>query len=206
MEVTAEEENFINIARILLEIVPQCLRKLFVDQWNKKYPNQFWQSDGKNENIVLGELPNDIKNDKRYDVYIDNMRTGNEKDWDTSTLLFALLFSKLKLIPGCRPKSQRIIPLRTSEEIDIIREARNFFFEIPSMQCPHATFAIIVSKIKGVARIVFGVDAENAIYYMEKSQLNVKMTEQLKHQLDSEKKRNHELEKVIRGKQLCMML
>ena len=197
---SAEEENFIKITKLILETVPKHLRNLFVEKWDEKYPNDKWQSDLASGNFLFNEIPNAAKNGKNG-VYANNMKSGKESEWDTTTLVYAMLYSKLNLITNCRPDDQRSAPLLISEEIDIIRKVRNeFFAHASSMQCSSATFIGIAWKIKSVAKNVFGANAENDIDDIVTSQLTTKMTDQLKHQLLMEKNRNDEWEKALKGK------
>jgi len=47
MELSDEEENFTKIAKLVLDVFPNYLRKCFIEQWNNKFPSQKWQSDNK---------------------------------------------------------------------------------------------------------------------------------------------------------------
>ena len=200
MEISSEEENFIKLAKIFLDAAPRYLRELFIDKWNQKHPNKKWQSDNEHGALLIEELPPAIRNNNKNNLYLKKMKSGNEKDWDTTTLVFVMLFSQLNLIEGCRPKHQRSSPLHISEEIDIIRETRNkFFAHASSMKCSSDTFKDIVSKMKTVAKNVFGGDAENEISRIEKLPVKVVLTDQQKQQLDVEKNGSYELEKRLKG-------
>ena len=200
MEISAEEENFIKMTKIILDVVPRYLREYFIDKWNQKYPNQKWQSDNEHGAFLIDELPPAVKNLKQNKLYLDKMKSGNEKDWDTSTLVFAMLYSQLNLIQGCRPRNQQRAPFRTSEEIDIVRETRNkFFAHASSTKCSSAAFTDMVSKIKSAAKNVFGDDAENEISRIEISPVKVALTDQQKQQLDGEKISSDKLENMLKG-------
>ena len=197
---SAEEENFIKVTKIILEVVPMHLRTLFIEKWNQKYPNNKWQSDSASGNFAFNEIPNAAKKGKNG-VYASNMQSGNESDWDTTTLVYAMLYSQLNLIPSCRPDGQRSVPLYISEEIDRIRKIRNeFFAHAASMKCSSATFKGIEFEIKSAAMNVFGIKAKNDIDEIVQTHITTKMTRQQKDQLHGEKKRNDEFEKVLKGK------
>jgi len=199
MEITFEEQNFIKMARIFLDVAPRYLRKLFVDKWDEKHPNQKWQSDNVSGAILIDKLPPEIKSNRRNKLYLDKMEAGNEEDWDTTTLVFALLFSHLNLIQVCRPRNKRKFPLRTSEEIDIIRETRNeFFAHASSMRCSSSTFMDIVSKMKNVSKNIFGDNAEKEIGRIEMTQVKVILTDEQRHQLNKEKNGNAEFETLVK--------
>ena len=206
MEITFEEQNFIKMARIFLDVAPRYLRKLFVDKWDEKHPNQKWQSDNVSGAILIDKLPPEIKSNRRNKLYLDKMEAGNEEDWDTTTLVFALLFSHLNLIQVCRPRNKRKLPLRTSEEIDIIRETRNeFFAHASSMRCSSSTFMDIVSKMKNVSKNIFGDNAEKEIGRIEMTQVKVILTDEQRHQLNKEKNGNAEFETLVKGN-ICWII
>ena len=204
MSLTAEEESFANVARIVMDIVPKYLRKLFIELWNKKYPNHQWQSDSASGEFLFYEVPN-IRKPRPF---LKFMRKGNEKYWSTSTLIHAILYSDLNLIPPNPPcEHERSISLRISKELDIIRKARSFVAHAPSMQCSPIQFGRIASKMKSVARNIFDIDAEHEIDEVLESQIsNTQIREQLKHQRDVEQSNNMETEKIFKGKILCSIL
>ena len=138
------------------------LRKLFIEKWDQKYPHNAWQSNSASGSFVFNEIPNSAKNGRNL-VYASNMQSGKESDWDTTTLLYAMLYSQLNLIPGCRPDGQRSPPLLISEEIDRIRNIRNHIAHASSMKCSSATFKEIEFEIKSVAVNIFGIKAMNDI-------------------------------------------
>ena len=201
MELSDEKENFVKIANIVLDIVPKYLRKCFIAQWDTNYPDQTWQTGQASGQFLLNELPANVKSDYRNKPYIDNLSTGVEENWDITTLVFAFLYSGLALVPKCRGKSNRIHPLLISEEIDFIRGIRNSVCAHAStMSCPGPDFTKIMTDIKSVAKNLFGKDAEDEIVKIETSQMETKMTEQLKSQLDADLKRHQDFDTL--GKDL----
>ena len=199
MELSDDKENFVKLANIVLDIVPKYLRKCFLAQWDKKYPNQTWQTGQASGQFLFNELPMSVKNNGKNKPYIDNLSTGVEDNWDTTTLVFAFLYSGLTLVPKCRGRSNRIHPLLISEEIDVIREIRNSAFAHAStMSCPGPDFTKIMADIKCVARNIFGKDAEDEIDKIGTSQIETKMTKQLQSQLDVEIKRNRDFKALVK--------
>ena len=197
MELTDEEANFVKITKVVLEIVPKYLRECFKQQWNKKYPSHQWQSNKVSGNFLFGELGCGIKSNKSREVYVNKLREGNEQQWDTTTLVFAMVQSGLSLIDGCRPKNDRISPLRISEEIEIVRDVRNSVFAHAStMSCSNEDFACIIARIRCVARNIFIQGAEKEIENVENSPLETQMTTHLKLQLNLEKSRNREFNEL----------
>jgi len=200
MSLSREEEYFIKITKIVLEIVPKYLRKLFIEKWDQKYPNNKWQSDSASGNFVFNEIPNAAKNGK-HELYANNMQSGKENEWDTTTLVYALLYSQLNLLPTCRPDGQRIAPLLISEEIDIIRKIRNeLFAHASNMKLSFRTFLDIISQVYSVAENAFGISAEHEIEEIQQSQITAGVAELLKQQIHIEKTHNDEFEKVVKGK------
>ena len=199
MELSDEKENFVKIANIVLDIVPKYLRKCFKAKWDKKYPNHIWQTGPAIGQFLFNELPANVRSNCKNKPYIDNLSAGYEDNWDTTTLVFAFLFSGLALIPKCRSRGNRTSPLLISEEIDVIREIRNLAFAHAStMSCPGPDFTTIMTNIKNVAKNIFGKDAEDEINKIETSQIETKMTKQLKNRLDAELKRNKDFDTVIK--------
>ena len=206
MSLSLEEEYFVKITKIVLEIFPKYLRKLFIAKWDQKYQNNRWQSDIASGNFLFDKIPNTAKNGRNR-VYAINMQSGKESDWDTTTLLYAMLYSQLNLIPSCRPDCQRSAPLLISEEIGIIRKIRNEFFAHGSnMKCSFRPFLEIISQVHSVAENIFDIKAKHEIEDLVKSQISNQVADLLKQHLHIEKNRNDEFEKVLKGKLLCMNL
>ena len=156
MNLSPEEENFVKITKVVLDVLPKYLRKCFVEQWNKKYPNYKWQCGSASGNFLFDQLPYSTKNNWRNKGNIENLKNGNEQNWDTTTLVFALLYSGLGLTEPCRPNNQREEPLRISEAIDVIRIRRNVHFaHAKSMSCPPDVFASVMKDIKHAAKCLF---------------------------------------------------
>ena len=206
MSLSREEEYFVKITKIVLEIIPKYLRKLFIDKWDQKYQNNRWQSNIASGNFLFNKIPNTAKNGRNR-VYAINMQSGKESDWDTTTLVYAMLYSQLNLIPSCRPDGQRSAPLLISEEIDIIRKIRNeFFAHAHNMKSSFRPFLEIISQVHSVAENIFGINAKHEIEDLVKSQISTNVADLLKEQLHIEKNRNDEFEKVLKGNLLYMKL
>ena len=180
MELSLEKDNFVKLSYILLDVVAQHLREYFVKLWDTKYPAEKWDDDVGKRNLRLQSLLAANNKKPKQDIYSQNILNGDENEWDISTLIRALVDSGFKLIEGSRPPAQRTIPLRESEEIEIIRGIRNTDYgHISSMSCPMAKFRGIMTKIKSVANNLFGEDAEMEIYTIEVSPVTPVMREQV---------------------------
>ena len=199
MSLSREEEYFIKITKIVLEIFPKYLRKLFIVKWDQKYQNDRWESDVASGTFLFNKIPHAAKNGRNR-AYAINMQSGKESDWDTTTLLYVMLYSQLNLIPSCRPDGQRSAPLLISEEIDIIRKIRNeFFAQASNMKYSFRTFLEIILQVHSVAENIFGINAEHEIEDLVKSQISAKVADLLIQHLHIEKNRNDEFEKVLKG-------
>jgi len=193
MEISSEEANFVKISKAILDFVPKYLLQCFIKIWNEKYQNRKWQSDNESGEFLVSELTDRIKNDKRNKIYIDHLKNLSEKQWDTTTLVFAMLYSGLSLTEPCRRQGQRKEPLRISEAIDVIRKARNTYFaHAERMACPSDEFERVMKDIKNAARYLAD-DAEREIEELIKSQIKMMTEEQMK-QVREEKSRQPDLE------------
>ena len=201
MELSVEETSFIKITKIVIEIIPKYLRMCFIKEWNRKYPENKWSSDDASGKFLFDQLPEGIQNNKSHEMSFEKIKTGDEKNWDTTTLVLVMLNSGLKLIKGVRPSQDRSTPLRISEEIDVIRSIRNSHFaHASSMSCSSDDFTKIMTDIKSTARNIFDKEAENEILGIEKSQIETKMTSELRKQLYMEINRNREFYTLCGGK------
>jgi len=199
MELSVEETNFIKITKIVLEIIPKYLRMCFIKEWNRKYPENKWSSDNASGLFLFDQLPEGIQKNKSHEMSFEKIKTGDEKNWDTTTLVLVMLNSGLKLIKGVRPSQDRSTPLRISEEIDVIRSIRNSHFaHASSMSCSADDFTKIMMAIKSTARNIFDKEAEDEIHGIENSQIETKMTSELRRQLYMEINRNREFDTACR--------
>jgi len=153
MELSLEKDNFVKLSYVLLDVIARHLREYFIKLWDKKYPAEKWHDDVSKRNLKLQSLLAASNKKLKQDIYSQKVLNGDEKEWDTTTLIHALADSGFNLIKSCRPPAQRTIPLRESEEIDVIRGIRNADYgHISSMSCPMTKFRSIMTKTKNVAK------------------------------------------------------
>ena len=211
MVLTDEEENFVKLAQIVLNIVPKYLRSLFIQKWNAKFSE--WTSDPVSGLTLLNKIPHAArKNATCFADLKQKILTGYEADWDPTLLVFLLLYSEVKLIRKCRPKSQRKPQLRISEEIDKIRVIRNdFFAHASSMSCKPNDFLQLTTELKCAARNAFGAASEIEIAAILTSKIETQLSEQMRERLEKECKLNEkfqlwteQIEKELRGKTLLI--
>ena len=198
MLLTAEEENFIKITKIILDIVPKYLRKLFVCHWDNTYPNHKLQSENLTVEFLLSRVPKAC----RHLVFVKKMKEESIEEWGSAALAFAFTDCGHRLIEGGRRLDERISPLRLSEELDIIRKIHRDFCSNPSSrQCSHATFTNVASQMKSLAMNVFGADAEREVNEIIASQMATDVTiEQLNQQLRKEGNPTEEHDNLYKGK------
>jgi len=176
MELTEEKENFVKLSHIVLDIIPIYLRIMFKDKWNEKYPSSKWTSDAKSGNTLCNKVSDGFYASKSNQEYIPRMRSGNEEEWDTTTLLRVILYSGMNLIEGCRPKEERSSPLRVSEGLEVIREIRNSAIaHTRGMSCSSEEFERTMADLKSVVGSLFGKDAEFKINEIAKSPIDMEI-------------------------------
>ena len=180
MESSPERDNFVKLSYILLDVVARHLREYFVKVWDQKYPNEKWHDDVAERDIKLRTLLVTRDGKQKQDIYSLKILKGNELEWDITTVIKALLDSGFKLMDGCRAPDQRTLPLRESEEIEIIRGIRNTDYgHTSSMSCSLDEFIHIMDKIRSVAKNLFGKEAKKEIYKIEVSPSTPNMREQV---------------------------
>ena len=180
MESSPERDNFVKLSYILLDVVARHLREYFVKVWDQKYPNEKWHDDVAERDIKLRTLLVTRDGKPKQDIYSLEILKGNELEWDITTVIKALLDSGFKLMDGCRAPDQRTLPLRESEEIEIIRGIRNTDYgHTSSISCSLDEFIHIMDKIRSVAKNLFGKEAKKEIYKIEVSPSTPNMREQV---------------------------
>ena len=196
MVLEKEEQNFVKLAKVILDIIPKHLRIYFVGKWNSKF-SQKWNSDGESGTIIQSNIPKKNRNSS-YRSIEKKLLYGDEEKWDTTVLMFVLLFSGLELIEDCRKKEERNDPLRESEEIDKIREIRNSCFaHAESMRCPDSEFEKMIGNIKFTVERLFGHSARAEICDIESSSIGNKITNQLREQLEEQIRCNETIQEMV---------
>ena len=186
MELSPEKDHFVKLSFILFDVVPRYLRDYFMKLWDQKYPNEKWHDDVGKKTRKLQSLLVTKDGRQKQDPYSLKILNGDEQEWDITTLMHALLDSGLKLIKGCRPPDQRTIPLRESEELEIIRGIWNSeYAHLPDMSCTLDEFIEIMIKVNRAANNLFGIDAEREMYRILLSSTTIPMREQVEKLLDS---------------------
>ena len=200
MGLPKEQENFIKLARIFIEIVPKHLRTLFLANWNAKYPNQPWTNDATSGHYLYNAVPLSVKgNQGNFDKTLQQMiLAGNYELWDPSALFFVLLYAGLNLIDKCRPHNQKTYPFTVSENIDRLCVLRNSFFgHAANMSVSDADFLSISTEIQQIANDVFSSITEDEIKQIISSQMETQLSHDLEIKLDKEKLINKDFSEWI---------
>ena len=210
MDLTSEQENFVKLGKMIIEIIPKHLRTLFKTKWNAKFPTKPWADDANSGQDVVNAIPASAKNkngDLRSPVMQQNLLAGKSDSWDPTVLFFLFLYSDLKLIDKCRSKNKRIHPLNDGERVDRLREIRNEFYGHPSStSVPSIGFVNISSEIKDIASDLFGTVAESEIDQIINAKMTTTEYSVLKKDYDEEKRIHNEwilrMEGRVQGMQI----
>ena len=198
MEVTKEEENFMKLTLLMLDVLPRYLRRVFIRQWNLCHTEK-WNSTSVSGEHLWSLIPIEMRNDSylsSQDVH-RKVQSGIENSWDATLLIFLLLLDELNLIENCT--SVRQSPLRTS--INNIRLIRNrVFAHAPSSELSSAELKTVSTALKKEVSNAFGPAAVKDIDEILKSPLQNQLSVALRKELDEEIIRNDELQKSIEGK------
>ena len=198
-ELTVKEVNFVKITKIVLDVLPKHLRKCFIEHWNRKYSANQWKSDKASGQFLINEMPIKAKK-KTTKVVLERLSEGNEEKWDTTILVYVMLYSDLELVPKCRAKEERVPPLLISEEIDVIRDKRNkAFAHAETMVCSSDEFRNTIAELKSVAKNIFEKGADNEIDSIAKSQARMQMSDAEKEQLQEAISVHKKLEQALKG-------
>ena len=160
---SVEQKNFVKISWIVLDIFSKYLRKLFKRLWDKKYPEEEWCS-GNESQVLYNKLKNDVIKRAKGKGILEKLKNGNDQKWDVTTLVFALLDTKLELTDSCRERKDWNLPLLESEQIRTLGDIRNGVFGHPeSMSCSSDVLEQTISQSKKLVESLFSEDAEDAI-------------------------------------------
>ena len=201
MDLTKEGENFVRLAKIVLEVIPGNLRILFETEWNKKFQNNPWDNTPASGSFLVKEInrtgvkwPPGIK---------QALATGDKSQWDPTTLFFVLLRSELKIIPKTRSPTKRKLPLSVSEEIDKLRDIRNNFYgHLASASIHGADYQQVMSEIGQIFTKLTWRQGLKDIRTIKNTPVSTSEMEALKKKLEEEKKRNDELMAIAKKVQI----
>ena len=138
-----EQLNYFRVCHIATDILPQALRFLFKQEWDKRYMTTFgeWTDTPQNGlDFNNGESPG---NQRRNARLLAKMVNGDRAEWDCTMLFYAILFSDS--IHGLSPL------IKTN--VDDLRKFRNEdFAHMTEGQLSNTDFSITVGKVETAFR------------------------------------------------------
>ena len=117
-----EEENFIRLVRVNFKEVRNKLLSLFLGEFESKYGQAYGNDTASGTFFLSKILPKNRCGDPEVESKI---RNGDSTQFDSTTLFYCLVRSGALQQPPMRPRTARMLPLRSSELIDQLREQRN---------------------------------------------------------------------------------
>ena len=174
------EENFYRVSHIVLDVIPQNLRNLFIILWNTKYPSTPWDN-----RPACGQvfLQNERNQTVRKTVH-QNMFHGDSNKFDGTTLFSILLYSSQNF---CQSQPN------VRSEIDKLRIIRNkCFAHLPNASFADIEYRTLLADVKAMfARLGWSTDP---ICDIGKKYLNISQSKKLENALIAEEKRNKSFE------------
>ena len=138
-EYTDEQLNYYRICHVTTDILPEGLREIFKQEWDKLYKTTKgeWKDEPRNGmDFYNGESP---RNQKRNARLLTTMKNGNNGEWDCTMLFYAILFS------DCVGPSLSAI---VRKNVDDLRNFRNEeFAHMPQGSLPEIDFQNAISKV-----------------------------------------------------------
>ena len=203
MDLTWEQENFIKLARVIIEIIPKHLRALFITKWNAKVPNQPWKNDATSGQYLYNAMLWSVKDrkEKFNDTLHQMILAGNCESWDPSILFCVLLYARFYITETYQPHSQRASIVITERiHIHHLSDLRSKFFGyIVNMSVPNVYFEVISRKIRRLARDSFGTIAEDEIKQIIDSQSVAHLSYEFKSKLAKERQINEDFMEWVAG-------
>ena len=178
MKFTEERENFLKLSYIIFEIAAKHLRKLFKKKWNEKYPNQQWNSDATSGEYLYSKVSKRLQNDK---IYAEKIETGNEQEWDTTTLTKVMEDSSFGFVECYQPKKDKSSSLCPRGEMRIITDYKDKVSDyLPKASCPSEDFKQALSDIKSAANNLFDEDVKSEIGEIENGSITKEFLEKVR--------------------------
>ena len=156
-----DESNRVELSVSVAEAVSKCLRKLFIERWNTKFPTKPWNSNGESRNDLIGAIPEKSKKKKRFLQYKDKLHYGNVEDWDITVWGYIMLDSGLNLCD--KSVKGDMHKLRTTV-VSLSTKASNG--SLKSAECDE-----MISAIKKAVNKICGPDAEDELSGVVQSQI-----------------------------------
>ena len=139
MKYTSEQLNYFRACHIAFNLIPEGLRTVFKQEWDFLYkatPYGEWKNIPKNGHDFYY---NESRRSRVKNVrLLATMRMGNTAEWDSSCLIFAVLYSDTigtTLSPFVR------------KEVDDLRQFRNIIVHTPGGKLTDAEFQNYVARV-----------------------------------------------------------
>ena len=180
LDLSTEKSNFVKVKKVLLNVVPKYLRQLFKEQWNRKYPDEEWDSSHASGILLLQKLSDRMNSNSDFEK---KLTTGNEQKWDAATLFFILLDLSLNLSTS--------VSMR--EDIKMLKDIESdFSADRSKVSMSSEDFNENMDKIKGISRRIFNQNAEKEVNDIENSPEERKMKIKLRQLLAKKKSRKRD--------------
>lgn len=119
------ELRFFRLAKGLVDHSTVALRKVFIQEWNSLYPSTPWQNNSTSGSQLLAEERAESRlydpaYRRDYQHIKDNLSCGNVEEWDVTTLVFALKYTKALTQSRSSRRGRRIL-----DAIHQLKEVRN---------------------------------------------------------------------------------
>ena len=138
-EYTDEQLNYFRIYYVVTDVLAECLRKIFKQEWDRLYKSTKgeWKDECRNGmDFYNAESP---RNQKRNAHLLATMKNGNRGKWDCTMLFFAILDS------DCVGSHLSTI---ISKNVDDLRNFRNEeFAQLPQSGLSEREFQNTISKV-----------------------------------------------------------
>ena len=137
-EFTKEHLNYFRICYITTNLIPDCLRTAFKQEWDSRHKIALgeWKDTPQNGlDFYNGESPMNRKKNARL---LSTMINGNRSEWDCTMLFYAILYSD---------SIYRINPVVQANVDDLRRFRNEYFAHIPQGSLTDKEFQIAVHKV-----------------------------------------------------------
>ena len=144
----------------MLNIIPVYLRKHFIERWNDTNPDKPWKRNEESGSNLISEISDGVKRKSKFKDYRQRLESGNENEWDITSLAYIMLDCGLSMFHKSR------------DDVQTFRSIRNSHFaHACSMSCSASSFKHSVAEIISAAENIFGKEAANKIReYTQKKQ------------------------------------
>ena len=161
MDISKQEENFIRVSLMIMNVVASQLRAFFTQAWNSLHGGAVWRNDPASGKRFITEMKKK-KGQIKDKTTGKKLKEGNTSKWDCTILFAALLYSNVFTKDPAKDPAFALI--------DRLRGLRNdWFAHLPMAEMTDVDFCILVEQLK-VTFVQLSWD-ENEITRISKDQL-----------------------------------